>query len=78
MNGDLGEAGQMRRVIASFPTGEKLQVYPIVGVPTSEVINRIVLDAGTEECALLYDNVGVLESWQEHLEWLGRRVDRFH
>ncbi|MEM5469755.1 MAG: toll/interleukin-1 receptor domain-containing protein [Paracoccaceae bacterium] len=78
MHGDVGDAGQMRRVMASFPTGEKLQVYPIVGVPTSEIINRIVLDAGTEECALLYDHVGVLESWQEHLEWLGQRIDRFH
>ena len=53
-------------------------MYPVVGVPTSEVVNRIVLDAEEHECALLYDNIGILQSWQEHLEWLGERVDRFH
>lgn len=76
--GDLSGPGQLRRVLATFPEGKELRVYPVVGVPTSEVVNRIVLDAEEHECALLYDNIGILQSWQEHLEWLGERVDRFH
>lgn len=78
LNGKLGEPGQMRRVQASFPNGRALNVYPIVGVPTSDIINKIVDDADGNECALLYDHVGILQSWQAHLEWLGERVDRFH
>lgn len=76
--GTLSDPGQMRRVIASFPGGRKLHIYPIVGVPTSEHINRIVSDSAPEESALLYDHLGILESWQTHLEWLGARVEDFH
>jgi hypothetical protein len=68
LNGKLGEPGQMRRVQASFPNGRALNVYPIVGVPTSDIINKIVDDADGNECALLYDHVGILQSWQAHLE----------
>ena len=78
LNGYLGKPGQMRRVMASFPKDQRLQVYPIVGVPTSDIVNKIVIDAGQDECALLYDHVGILQSWQTHLEWLGQRIDRFH
>lgn len=77
-NGTLSDPGQMRRVVARFPNGRKLIVYPIVGVPTSEHVNRIVSDAAPEESALLYDNLGILESWQTHLDWLGVRVEDFH
>lgn len=78
LDGWLGEPGSMRRVIACFPDCKCLQVYPIVGVPTSETIHRIVVHAGQVECALLYDHVGILKSWQKHLKWLGKRIERFH
>ena len=78
LSGKLAEPGQMRRVQASFSSGRTLQVYPIVGVPTSDIVNKIVDDASGDECALLYDHVGILQSWQAHLEWLGERIDRFH
>lgn len=76
--GNLSEPGPLRRVFATFPNNRELRVYPVVGVPTSEVVNKIVLDAAEHECALLYDHVGILQSWQTHLEWLGERIDKFH
>lgn len=76
-NGTMTEPGRYRRTIASFPCGRNLVVYPAVGVPTSEQLNRIVDDSGEDECAVLYDRVGVLETWQTHLDWLGARVDSF-
>lgn len=77
-NGSLSHPGIMRRVEAGFPNGKKLQVYPIVEVPTSEHVERIASHSEPESCALLYNHLGVMKSWQDHLEWLGAKVDDFH
>ena len=77
MNGRVDEPGPMRRVVASFPGGKSLTVYPTVGVPTSEVLNKIADDAEGKDYALLYDHAGVLGRWLEHLDWLGGGLDGF-
>jgi TIR domain-containing protein len=77
-NGNLSHPGIMRRVEAGFPNGKNLQVYPIVEIPNSEHVERIALHAEPENCALLYNHLGVMESWREHLEWLGAKIDDFH
>lgn len=76
--GKLSHPGLMRRVEASFPGGRSLQVYPIVEVPTSAHVERVASHAEPAACALLYNHLGVMESWRDHLEWLGAKVGDFH
>lgn len=78
LNGRLSHPGLMRRVKCTFPGGKALQVYPIVEIPTAEHVHRIVENAENSTCALLYDHLGVMQKWQDHLSWLGKQVDDFH
>jgi len=77
-SGTFSHPGQMRRVEVGFPSGKTIHVYPIVDVPRSEHVERVVENADPKNCALLYDHLGVKEQWRSHLEWLGARVDDFH
>ncbi len=77
-SGSLSHPGQFRRVEANFPGGKRLQVYPIVEIPTSEHVARIVENATPDQSALLYNHLGVMNKWRAHLEWLGTQVDDFH
>jgi len=77
LNGTVEKPGPLRRLVTTFPSGKRLTVYPAVGVPTSDLVNKIANDADKNEFAVLYDSAGVLASWQEHLEWLGYRVEQF-
>lgn len=77
LKGKTEEPGQFRRILTTFPNGRKLIVYPAVGVPTSDLVNKLVDDARGAECGILYNSWGVLASWRDHLEWLGHRVDKF-
>jgi TIR domain-containing protein len=77
LKGTVQKPGPLRRLLTTFPNGKSITIYPTVGVPTSELVNKIANDAGADEFAILYDNAGVLVSWQNHLEWLGYRVDQF-
>jgi len=77
LDGKMEKPGPLRRLLTTFPTGQEITVYPAVGVPTSDLVNKIANDAVSGEFAVLYDSAGVLESWQDHLEWLGFRVENF-
>lgn len=77
LNGKVEKPGPLRRLLTTFPTGHEITVYPAVGVPTSDLVNKIANDSGSGEFAVLYDSAGVLKSWQDHLEWLGYRVENF-
>ena len=79
--GNVGNPGPLKRVEVSLPRGEgdgtvELIVYPAVGVPTSDAVERIAKHAGAD-CALLYDGQSVLQSWIDHLDWFGVGIDRF-
>jgi len=79
--GTLGNPGPLRRVSVSLPCAVdggtvELVVYPAVGVPTSDAIERIAKHADAD-CALLYDGQSFLQSWIDHLDWLAGGIDRF-
>jgi hypothetical protein len=58
--------------------GEKLWAYPAVGVPTAELLHDVVEKAsraaqdGTP--ILVYDGVGIRDSWRKHLGWLNENI----
>jgi hypothetical protein len=79
--GTITNPGPLKRVSINFPRPRlggiaELTVYPAVGVPTSDAVERIAKDADSE-CALLYDGQSLLQSWIDHLEWFAGGIERF-
>ena len=79
--GTIGNPGPLKRVSISLPRpagrgSAELVVYPAVGVPTSDSVERIAKHAGAD-CALLYDGQSLLQSWIDHLTWFAGGIERF-
>lgn len=79
--GTAGNPGPLKRVPISLPRlagrgNAELVVYPAVGVPTSDIVERIAKHANSD-CALLYDGQSLLQTWIDHLEWFAGGIERF-
>lgn len=79
--GTVGNPGPLKRVYVSLPRQggggwADLVVYPAIGVPTSDAVERIAKHADSD-CALLYDGQSLLQSWIDHLDWFGNGIQRF-
>ncbi len=70
--------GAHRAMALTLPNGLKIQAYPVVGVPTAELLNdvhdkAIATAPGRFPC-LAYDHHGIRPGWRTHLEWLDAQV----
>lgn len=58
--------------------GRKFWAYPMVGVPTADMLNEVARRAGESPCEgvplLAYDHIGISEEWLQHLEWLDENI----
>lgn len=59
-----------------LPSGDDLSVCPVIGVPDSNSLHDAMTRANGLPAAVLYDHVGVLPSWNDHLQWLGSNIPR--
>lgn len=70
--------GAHRAIAIRLPDDRKLWVYPVVGVPTAETLNKIAVQAKTNSCkdapVLVYDDIGFRKTWSDHLEWLNENI----
>lgn len=72
--------GQVRGVGPHFtmhvelPGNRELNISPVLGVPDSSALHDAVTRACGRHSAVLYDHVGVLPSWNDHLSWLGSNI----
>src|SRR3546814_9718001 len=57
-----------------LPSGDDLSVSPVIGVPDSNSLHEAMVRANGQPAAVLYDHVGVLPSWNDHLQWLGQNI----
>lgn len=57
-----------------LPSGDDLSISPVIGVPDSIALHEAMTRANGQPSAVLYDHVGVLPSWNEHLQWLGKSI----
>jgi hypothetical protein len=65
--------GKDRLLRTDLKDGRTVVAVPAIGVPTSDRLHQVFVAAQaiTSECPLLvYDHVGVLDSWLRHLDWL--------
>ena len=59
-----------------MPGGETLSVSPVLGVPDSNSLHDAMLRSDGHPTAVLYDHVGVMPSWNGHLQWLAQNIPR--
>jgi hypothetical protein len=65
--------GKDRLLRTDLTDGRTVVAVPAIGVPTSDRLHEVFLAAKaitSERPLLVYDHVGVLDSWLRHLDWL--------
>lgn len=78
MGGKIEGIGAYRAVAADLPNGLKLQAYPMVGIPTAELLHDIEMKSksakhGRFPC-LVFDDLGIRPGWLDHLAWLDAKI----
>ena len=78
IGGQFEGIGAYRSVSLTLPGGRALEAYPMVGVPTAEMLNDIQQKAGKAghgrfPC-LVYNHIGIRPAWIEHLRWLDTQI----
>ena len=70
--------GAHRAIAVRLVGDRKIWAYPIVGVPTAEVLNDVAEKARRAEQGevpvLVYDHVGIRDAWSAHLKWLDDQI----
>lgn len=78
IGGEVEGFGAHRALAVRLPDGRRLWAYPVVGVPTAELLNDVEEKARRADRdgppILVYDHVGVRGRWAAHLQWLGDNV----
>lgn len=70
--------GAHRAIAVRLLDDQKIWAYPIVGVPTAEILNDVAdkarRAAQQEIPVLVYDHIGIRDTWNAHLRWLGEHI----
>ncbi len=70
--------GAHRAIAVRLLDERRIWAYPIVGVPTAEILNDIADKARRadqrEVPVLVYDHVGIRDTWNSHLKWLDDQI----
>lgn len=70
--------GSHRAISVRLLDGRKIWAYPVVGVPTAELLNDVANKARSakqeETPVLVYDHIGIREQWVAHLKWLDENI----
>lgn len=78
IGGSIEGVGAHRAVAIRLFDDRRIWAYPIVGIPTAELLNDVAekaLRAGQQETpVLVYDHVGIRDTWREHLIWLDENI----
>jgi len=78
IGGKFEGIGAHRAIGLTLPHGKAVEAYPVVGVPTAELLNDVYNKATTAghgrfPC-LVYDHSGIRPAWLEHLSWLDGNI----
>jgi hypothetical protein len=78
IGGSVDGVGAHRAIALRLPDDQRVWAYPIVGVPTAEVLNDIsdkARNAGQQGIpVLVYDHLGIRDRWSAHLQWLDENI----
>ncbi|NDW05108.1 toll/interleukin-1 receptor domain-containing protein [Jiella pacifica] len=74
----IESVGANRTVAIKLEDGRRIWAYPIVGIPSAEILNEISVRARMAYASgtpvLIYDHVGIRDRWNEHLAWLDENI----
>jgi hypothetical protein len=78
IGGKFEGIGAHRAIGLTLPHGKTVEAYPVVGVPTAELLNdvhRKATAAGHDRFpCLAYDHTGIRPAWLDHLAWLDGNI----
>ncbi|OWU64392.1 MAG: hypothetical protein CBB60_010105 [Armatimonadetes bacterium Cent15-Ar3] len=74
IGGTVSSAGLGNSVEIALPGGSELLLVPAIGVPSAGTLQSAEALGDGTSVAVVYDQVGLLPTWQTHLEWLGTRI----
>ena len=78
VGGGVEGIGAHRAVTVRLPDGNRVYAYPVVGVPTAEMLNDVAVKALTSgqghNALLVYDHIGLKPAWLDHLKWLDDNI----
>lgn len=78
IGGVIVGVGAHRAISLRLPDDSKLWAYPIVGIPTADLLNDVVDKARKadqhEAPVLVYDHIGIRDQWVAHLKWLDDNI----
>jgi hypothetical protein len=70
--------GAHRAISVRLLNDRRIWAYPIVGIPTAEILNDVAEKARRanqdEVPVLVYDHIGIREAWNSHLRWLDENI----
>lgn len=78
IGGAFEGVGAHRSISLRLHDGSKLWAYPIVGIPTAELLNDVAEKARLADQrgrpVLVYDHIGIRDQWVAHLKWLDENI----
>ncbi|WP_220377466.1 toll/interleukin-1 receptor domain-containing protein [Paraburkholderia sp. BL6669N2] len=75
--GRVEGASLRRSLIVSTPSGQKVAVYPTLGVPTTYTLHDATLDGHTPPVAVLYEEGESEErEWHAHMKWISQYLNK--
>ena len=70
--------GAHRAIAIRLPDDRMIWAYPVVGIPTAEIMNDIAdkarLAGQGKQPVLVYDHIGIRNAWSAHLDWLNENI----
>lgn len=78
IGGEIQGIGLHRAIALKLVDGSKVWAYPVVGIPTAELLNDVADKARKAEHGevpiLVYDHIGIRDQWKAHLKWLDDNI----
>ena len=78
IGGSVEGVGAHRAIHIRLPDDQTVWAYPVVGVPSAEILNDIAEKAKRADYrntpVLVYDHIGIRDTWISHLQWLDDQI----
>jgi len=79
IGGSIAGISSHRAIAIQLDDKRRVWAYPVVGIPTAELLNDVAEKARRadqrEIPILVYDHVGLSDAWISHLKWLDDNID---
>ena len=70
--------GAHRAIAVRLIDDRRIWAYPVIGIPTAEILNDIADKAHLSDQGgkpvLVYDHIGIRDTWSTHLNWLNENI----